>query len=61
VQCQHLDPWGALIALGWLRLGKVTGEDIWRQRAVAMWQQATIGVSDGNLSFKGVVRLPELR
>ena len=26
VQHHHLDPWGALIALGWLRLGRMTGK-----------------------------------
>ena len=56
VQHHHLDPWAALIALGWLRLSRATGKSIWRERATAAWCQATIGVSDGSLVLKGVVR-----
>jgi len=56
VQHHHLDPWAALIALGWLRLSRATGKSIWRERATAAWRQATIGVSDGSLILKGVVR-----
>ena len=60
VQHHHLDPWGALIALGWLRLGQVevgTGKRQWRERASAAWRQATRGVSDGTMAVDGVVRL----
>ena len=56
VQHHHLDPWAALIALGWLRLSRATGRAIWRERAVAAWRQAAIGLSDGSLSLQGVVR-----
>lgn len=56
VQHHHLDPWGALITLGWLRLSRHTGKTIWAERAAAAWRQATIGVSDGTLALKGVVR-----
>jgi hypothetical protein len=56
VQHHHLDPWGALIALGWLRLSRITGKTIWAERAAAAWRQATIGVSDGTLALKGIVR-----
>ena len=58
VQHHHLDPWGALIALGWLRLSRATGKTIWAERAAATWRQATIGVSNGTLALKGVVRPP---
>jgi len=51
--CQ--DPWGSLIALGWLRLWKATGHEVWRERAKATWDQATIGVSDGTLAVNGLV------
>ncbi len=57
VQHHHLDPWGALIALGWLRLSRVGGKAIWRERAAAAWRQATLGVSDGSLLLKGIARL----
>ena len=41
VQHHHLDPWAALIALGWLRLGRATGKALWRERATAAWRQAS--------------------
>jgi hypothetical protein len=56
VQHHHLDPWAALIALGWLRLAQFTGRVIWRERATAAWRQSTIGVSDGALAIWGVLR-----
>lgn len=56
VQHHHLDPWGALITLGWLRLGQATGNTIWQQRAAAAWRQATIGISNGALTLKGITR-----
>jgi hypothetical protein len=56
VQHHHLDPWAALIALGWLRLARLTGRGIWRERAAAAWRQSTIGVSDGTLAIRGVLR-----
>lgn len=51
-----LDPWGELIALGWLRLWKATGKDIWRDRGVLTFRQGTIGISDGSLVLNGLVR-----
>lgn len=56
VQHHHLDPWGALIALGWLRLARASRKAIWRQRGAAAWRQASIGVSDGSLVFNGIAR-----
>lgn len=56
VQHHHLDPWGALIALGWLRLYKLTGKQQWQERAAATWRQSTRGVSDGAMAVNGVVR-----
>jgi hypothetical protein len=44
-----LDPWGAFIALGWLRLAKATGNQLWRDRAIQSFNQSTIGISDGHL------------
>jgi hypothetical protein len=58
VQHHHLDPWGALLALGWLRLAAITGKEIWRQRALATWHQSTMGLSDGSLTLKGITRPP---
>jgi hypothetical protein len=56
VQHHHLDPWGVLIALGWLRLGRLTGKAEWSERGAAAWKQGAYGVSDGTLSVDGVTR-----
>lgn len=56
VQHHHLDPWGVLIALGWLRLGRHTGKVEWTERAVAAWRQGTYGVSNGSLTIDGITR-----
>ncbi len=56
VMAQGQDPWGELIALGWLRLGAALKQDIWRDRAVQCFNQGTIGMSDGNLVLKGAKR-----
>ena len=56
VQHHHLDPWGALIALGWLRLGQQAGDALWGERAAAAWRQAACGVSDGSLRIDGILR-----
>jgi hypothetical protein len=47
------DPYGEFIALGWLRLGKITGNPIWRDRGIQTFKQGMIGVSDGDLVLKG--------
>jgi hypothetical protein len=49
------DGGGAIITLGWLRLAKATGKDIWRDRALITWNQGTIGISDGTLKLNGKV------
>ncbi len=49
------DQGGAVIALGWIRLHKVTGKDIWRRRALATWGHTTTGISDGTLVLNGKV------
>jgi len=49
------DQGGANIVLGWLRLWKATGNEVWKQRALAAWGHTTIGVSDGTLKLNGKV------
>jgi len=49
------DQGGANITLGWLRLWKATGDEIWKQRALAAWGHTTIGVSDGTLKLNGKI------
>jgi hypothetical protein len=51
-----LDPWGAFVALGWLRLAKATGNKLWRDRGIQTFNQSTIGISDGHLVINGFRR-----
>jgi hypothetical protein len=52
--CQ--DPWGSLWAFVWLRLAKATGRDIWRDRAIQLFNHGTRGISDGSMVVHGVRR-----
>ncbi len=56
VNAQDQDPWGSLWAFAWLRLAKLTGQDIWRDRAIQCWNQGTRGISDGTLIVNGARR-----
>jgi len=47
------DQGGAVIALGWLKLYKATGNEIWKQRALATWGHTSTGISDGTLKLNG--------
>ena len=55
-QGHHLDPYGIRFVKYWLRLADLTENDLWRQRALAVWANGTIGVSDGNLEIMGKKR-----
>jgi len=55
-QHHHLDPWGSLIAYDFYRLHVITGDEKWRLWAVALWRNAMIGVSDGNMVVHGLRR-----
>ena len=55
-QHHHLDPWGSLIAYDFYRLFRHTGEIKWKQRFHALWRNALLGVSDGNLVIHGLKR-----
>ncbi len=56
VMSQSQDPWGSLWAWAWLRLARMTGQDIWRDRAIQCWRQGTHGISDGTLVVNGLKR-----
>jgi len=55
-QHHHLDPWGALIAVDWSRLGRLTGELMWERIAKAAWDNSLLGLSDGNTVIHGMRR-----
>lgn len=48
-QHHHIDAYALYIVPHWLKLAELTGNNIWRQRALAIWGNATIGISDGTL------------
>jgi hypothetical protein len=58
VKWPNLDPWGAFLALGWMRLAKATGNNLWRDRGVQSFKQATTAISDGYLVINGRRRPP---
>jgi hypothetical protein len=55
-QHHHLDPYGCAFVNSWLRLAQLTGKDIWRQRAQAVWANGTQTISDGHLTIAGKLR-----
>ncbi len=52
-QHHHQDPYALVIVNDWLKLASLTKNDIWRERALAVWANGTIGVSDGDLVILG--------
>jgi hypothetical protein len=55
-QHHHLDPWGSLLAYDFYRLSMYTGEAKWKSRAVALWKNAMLCVSDGTMAVRGIPR-----
>lgn len=55
-QHHHLDPWGGLIAYDWVRLGTITGNEKWIERARATWQNALYCIANGEEQVHGLVR-----
>jgi hypothetical protein len=55
-QHHHIDPYALAFAEDWLELAELTGNRMWRERALAAWANATIGISDGSLMIKGKLR-----
>ncbi|WP_051621192.1 hypothetical protein [Paenibacillus sp. UNC451MF] len=55
-QHHHIDPYALDYVLDWFKLGEITGDQTWIQRAKAAWVNGTIGVSDGTLEVSGKPR-----
>jgi hypothetical protein len=55
-QHHHLDPFGLALVPEWLKLSKLTGNAIWREKALAAWANANQMVADGTQEVHGVVR-----
>ena len=55
-QHHHQDPYALIIVNDWIKLAQLTGKAVWRERAVAAWANATIGISGGDLVVMGKKR-----
>ena len=56
VQHNHMDPYALYWVPEWFRLSELTGDDQWRQKALAIWKNGNQLVSDGTLEINGHVR-----
>jgi hypothetical protein len=52
------DGYGIAAVPYFLRLARHTGRDIWAERAVALWNNATQGISDGTFELMGQLPRP---
>ena len=52
-QHHHLDPFALVIVNDWLKLAQLTRKATWRERALAVWANGSIGISDGDLVVMG--------
>jgi hypothetical protein len=55
-QHHHLDPFGLALVPEWLKLAKLTGNKIWREKALAAWANANQVVAGGSEKVHGVLR-----
>ena len=55
-QHHHQDPYALIIVNDWIKLAQLTGKAAWRERALAAWANASIGISDGDLVIMGKKR-----
>jgi hypothetical protein len=55
-QHHHQDPYALTIVNDWLKLAQLTGKAVWRERALAAWANASIGISGGDLVVMGKKR-----
>ena len=55
-QHHHQDPYALIIVNDWLKLAQLTGKAQWRERALAAWANASIGISGGDLVVMGKKR-----
>lgn len=55
-QHHHLDPYAVLWVPEWMELTQLTGDPQWREKALAVWNNACQLISDGTLEINGMVR-----
>ena len=56
VQHHHLDVYALFWVGEWLRLARLTGNDAWHEKALAIWANGCQLISDGTLEINGRVR-----
>ena len=55
-QHHHQDPYALVVVNDWIKLAALTGKAMWRERALAAWANASIGISNGDLVVMGKTR-----
>lgn len=55
-QHHHIDAFGMWLVPEWLKLSKYTGNPIWREKALATWDNGNLCVADGKTPYHGVIR-----
>ena len=55
-QHHHLDAFGMWLVPEWLKLSKLTGNPMWKEKALATWANGNLCVADGNTPYHGVIR-----
>jgi hypothetical protein len=53
-----IDPYAVKYIIDLLKLSVYLEKPVWKQRAVAIWNNATIGISDGSLSYMKLPPIP---
>lgn len=56
VQHNHLDPYALYWVPEWMELSELTGDEQWKEKAMAIWRSSSQLVSDGTLQINGHVR-----
>lgn len=55
-QHHHLDVYAVMWVAEWLKLAELSGNDMWREKALAVWTNSCQFVSDGTLEINGRIR-----
>ena len=55
-QHHHLDVYAVMWVSEWLKLAELSGNDMWREKALAVWTNSCQFISDGTLEINGRVR-----
>ena len=61
VQHHHIDCYGLVFFEIWMKLSRLTGDPVWRERAEAVWNNSLYNMSDGRVVIKGQRRPGERR